>query len=63
MDWSFSYFLPKLLNGGNDYPKNETTDTIKEVDDNKDFDMNDVIEISRMTFKQDELFDYVKTPN
>lgn len=63
MDWSFSYFLPKLLNGGNDYQKNETTDTIKEVDDNEDFDMNDVIEISRMTFKQDELFDYVKTPN
>ena len=29
----------------------------------KDFDMNDVIDISRGTTKEDELFDYVKAPD
>ena len=31
--------------------------------DNREFDMNDVIGISRGTTKQDELFDYVDAPD
>lgn len=31
--------------------------------DNNDFDMNDVVKISRGTTKEDELFDYVKAPS
>ena len=56
-------FFRKILQFGNDYAKNETTTEIKEYYDNKDFDMEDVIKISRGTTKQDELFDYVNAPN
>ena len=56
-------FLRKLLQRGNDYIKDETSETIKDVYDDGEFDMNDVIGISRGTTKQDELFDYVDAPN
>ena len=53
-------FLRKLLQRGNDYTKDETTDVIKDCYDNSEFDLGDVIKISRRTAKQDELFDYVE---
>ena len=53
-------FLRKLLQRGNDYTKDETTDVIKDCYDNSEFDLGDVIKISRGTAKQDELFDYVE---
>lgn len=52
-------FLRKLLQRGNEYTKDETYDAIKDCYDNRKFDMNDVIGISRGTTKQDELFDYL----
>ena len=36
---------------------------IKDYYDNNDFDMNDVVEISRGTIKEDELFDYAGVPD
>ena len=56
-------FLRKLLQRGNEYTKDETADAIKDCYDNCEFDMNDVVGISRGTTKQDELFDYVDAPN
>lgn len=56
-------FLRKLLQRGNEYTKDETADAIKDCYDNEEFDMNDVIGISRGTTKQDELFDYVDAPD
>ena len=56
-------FLRKLLQRGNEYTKDETADAIKDCYDNREFDMNDVVGISRGTTKQDELFDYVDAPN
>lgn len=55
-------FLRKLLQRGNDYAKNETTEIVKECYDENEFDMNDVVGISRGTTKQDELFEYVEAP-
>ena len=55
-------FFRKILQFGNDYAKNETTNEIKEYYDNKDFNMEDVVKISRGTTKEDELFDYVDAP-
>ena len=56
-------FLRKLLQRGNDYAKEETTEVVKECYDNSEFDMGDVIKISRGTTKQDELFEYANIPN
>ena len=56
-------FLRKLLQRGNDYTKNETTEIVKDCYDENEFDMNDVVRISRGTTKQDELFDYVESPD
>ena len=56
-------FLRKLLQKGNDYTKNETTEIVKDCYDENEFDMNDVVRISRGTTKQDELFEYVDAPN
>ena len=56
-------FLRKLLQRGNDYTKNETTEIVKDCYDENEFDMNDVVGISRGTTKQDELFDYVGAPD
>ena len=47
----------------NEYSKEETTNEVKDYYDNNDFDMNDVIKISRGTTKQDELFNYVGAPD
>ncbi len=52
-------FLRKLLQRGNDYTKDETADVVKNCYDKEEFDMSDIIKISRGTTKQDELFDYV----
>ena len=56
-------FLRKLLQRGNEYTKDETADAIKDYYDNEVFDMHDVIGISRVTTKQDELYDYVDAPD
>lgn len=60
---AIKHFFRKLLQIGNDKTKETTTNEIKDYYDNNDFDMNDVIKISRETTKQDELFDYVDAPN
>ena len=59
----FKKFLRKLLQRGNDYTKDEATDVIKDCYDNEEFEMKDVVAISRGTTKQDELFDYVYAPD
>ena len=56
-------FFRKILQFGNEYAKDETTVEVKDYYDNNDFDMNDVIKISRGTTKQDELFEYVEAPD
>ena len=56
-------FFRKILQFGNEKTKAETTLEVKDYYDNNDFDMNDVIKISRGTTKQDELFDYVEAPD
>ena len=56
-------FLRKLLQRGNDYTKDETAKIVQECYDEKEFDMSDVVGISRGTTKQDELFDYVEAPD
>ena len=56
-------FLRKLLQRGNDYTKDETADVVKDCYDNSEFDMGDVVRISKGTTKQDELFDYVEAPD
>lgn len=55
-------FLRKLLQRGNDYTKDETAEVVKDCYDNSEFDMGDVVRISKGTTKQDELFDYVDAP-
>lgn len=59
----FKKFLRKLLQRGNDYTKDETADVVKDCYDNEEFEMKDVVAISRGTTKQDELFDYVGAPD
>ena len=56
-------FLRKLLQRGNDYTKDETAEVVKDCYDNSEFDMGDVVRISKGTTKQDELFDYVEAPD
>lgn len=56
-------FLRKLLQKGNDYTKDETVVIVKDCYDENEFDMNDVVGISRGTTKQDELFEYVEAPD
>ena len=56
-------FLRKLLLRGNEYTKEETSNIVKEYYNNEDFDMIDVVHISRGTTKQEELFDYVNAPD
>lgn len=56
-------FLRKLLQRGNDYTKDETALVIKDCYDNSEFDMRDVVRISKGTTKQDELFEYVEAPD
>ena len=56
-------FLRKLLQKGNDYTKDETVVIVKDCYDKNEFDMNDIVGISRGTTKQDELFEYVDAPD
>ena len=56
-------FLRKLLQRGNDYTKDETAEVVKDCYDNSEFDMGDVVRISKGITKQDELFDYVEAPD
>ena len=56
-------FLRKLLRRGNDYTKDETAEVVKDCYDNSEFDMGDVVRISKGTTKQDELFEYVEAPD
>ena len=56
-------FLRKLLQRGNDYTKDETAEVVKDCYDNSEFDMGDVVRISKGTTKQDELFNYVEAPD
>ena len=56
-------FFRKILQFGNEYAKDEVTIEIKDYYNNEDFDMGDVVKISRGTTKQDELFDYVDAPD
>ena len=56
-------FLRKLLQRGNDYTKDETAKVVKDCYDNSEFDMGDVVRISKGTTKQEELFDYVDAPD
>ena len=56
-------FLRELLQGGNDYIKDETALVVKDCYDNSEIDMGDIVRISKGTTKQDELFDYVEAPD
>ena len=60
---AIKHFFRHLLQIGNEKTKEETTIEVKDYYDNNDFDMNDVIKISRGTTKQDELFEYVEAPD
>ena len=60
---AIKHFFRELLQIGNESTKEATTNEIKDYYDNNDFDMNDVVAISRGTTKEDELFDYVQVPN
>lgn len=53
----------KLLLRGNDYTKDITCESVKDLYDDKEFDKKDIIDISRGTLKQDELFDYADIPD
>ncbi len=57
------HLFRELLQICNEPTKEATTTEIKDCFDNNDFDMNDVVKISRGTTKEDELFDYVKAPS
>ena len=56
-------FFRKLLQIDNEPTKEVATNEIKYYYNNQDFDVNDVIKISRGTTKQDELFDYAQAPS
>ena len=56
-------FFRELLQIGNEPTKEATTSEIKEYYDNKDFNSNDVYDISNGTNKEDELFDYANIPS
>ena len=56
-------FLRKLLQRGNDYTKDETAEVVKDCYDNEEFELSEVVGISKGTTKQDELFDYVGAPD
>lgn len=56
-------FFRKLLQIGNEIIKNATTSEIKDYYDVKEFDSNDIYDISKGTTKEDELFDYANIPD
>ncbi len=56
-------FFRKLLQIGNEIIKNVTTSEIKDYYDVKEFDSNDIYDVSKGTTREDELFDYANIPN
>lgn len=60
---AIKYFFRELLRIGNEPTKETTTSEIKYYYNNKDFDTNDVYDISKGTTKEDELFDYANVPS
>ena len=60
---AIKHFFRELLQIGNEPTKEATTSEIKEYYDNKDFDSNDVYDISKGTTKEDELFNYADVPS
>ena len=60
---AIKHFFRELLQIGNDKIKDLTTSEIKDYYDNKDFDSDDVYDISKGTTKEDELFDYAEIPS
>ena len=60
---AIKHFFRELLQIGNDKTKDRATSEIKDYYDNKEFDSNDVYDISKGTTKEDELFDYAEVPN
>ena len=60
---AIKHFFRELLQIGNELTKEATTSEIKEYYDNKDFDSNDIYDISNGTTKEDELFDYANIPD
>ena len=60
---AIKHFFRHLLQIDNEPTKEATTSEIKEYYDNKDFDSNDVYDISNGTTKEDELFGYANIPS
>ena len=60
---AIKHFFRHLLQIGNEPTKEATTSEIKEYYDNKDFDSNDVYDISKGTTKEDEVFGYADIPS
>ena len=60
---AIKHLFRHLLQIGNEPTKEATTSEIKGYYDNKDFDSNDVYDISKETTKEDELFDYADIPS
>ena len=60
---TIKHFFRELLQIGNEKIKEATTNEIKDYFDNKDFETNDVYDISNGTTKEDELFDYAGVPS
>lgn len=60
---AIKHFFRNLLQVGNELTKDVTTSEIKDYYDNKDFDSNDIYDISRGTTKEDELFKYANIPS
>ena len=60
---AIKHFFRELLQIGDELTKEATTSEIKEYYDNKDFDSNDIYDISNGTTKEDELFDYANMPD
>ena len=60
---AIKHFFRHLLQIGNELTKEATTSEIKEYYDSKDFDSNDVYDISNGTTKEDDLFNYANIPS
>ncbi len=60
---AIKHFFRKILLFGNNKSKNDTTSEIMEYYNNKDFNFDDVYDISKGTDKEDELFDYANIPS
>ena len=56
-------FFRKMLQLGNENTKEATTSEIKIYYDNEKFNDKDIIDVSRGTTKEDELFDYANIPD